>query len=335
MFNQPHFYHRIIRKMVVAFGTMFNDVRLVRYNKAGTTEIERINVPLQYAQKEKFYQRITQDSTLSKPIELTLPRMSFELASVSYDPLRKRSLFVESFSAGTTGTSVKTIRTTPYNFDFELNIYVRNTEDGTQIIEQILPYFNPDYTMTIDFIGLNDQKVDIPFILNNINYNVEDLGGPDPVRSLIWNLTFTAKGYMYGPIISQNIIRKVTANTFNSVSTPTGQRVITVANTGGSGTFKTGELVYEGATLSAANATAFVESWNANTRQLVVVDTNGVLSSGKYIYGAVSNAAYNIASFTTNDNQLQLIQITPNPSTANANTAFGFDELVKEFPNIV
>lgn len=334
MFSTAHFYHRIIRKMVVSFGTLFNDIRLVRYNKAGTVEIERIIVPLQYAQKEKFYQRITQDPELTKEVQMTLPRMSFELTNISYDPLRKRNLFSESFSAESS-TTVKSLRTTPYNFEFTLSIYARNVEDGTQIVEQILPYFNPDYTMTIDFLGLADQKTDIPFILQDVNQNIEDVGGSDPIRMIVWSLTFTAKGYMYGPIVSRDIIRKVTANTFNSTLTAAIERVINLANTGGSGTYQIGELVYEGRDLSSANSTAFVSSWNPTANTLVVTDVNGILKTGKYITGAVSNASYNVASFGTNDLQLSKLVVTPKPNTAGPNTAFGFDEIKTEFPNIV
>ena len=321
--------------MVVSFGTLFNDIRLVRYNKAGTVEIERIIVPLQYAQKEKFYQRITQDPELTKEVQMTLPRMSFELTNIAYDPLRKRNLFSESFSAESS-TTVKSLRTTPYNFDFTLSIYARNVEDATQIVEQILPYFNPDYTMTIDFLGLADQKTDIPFILQDVNQNIEDVGGSDPIRMIVWNLTFTAKGYMYGPIVSRDIIRKVTANTFNStLPASVNERIINFANTGGSGKYQLGELVYEGRDLSSANSTAFVSSWNPTANTLVVTDVNGILKTGKYITGAVSNASYNVASFGTNDLQLSKLVVTPKPNTAGPNTAFGFDEIKTEFPNIV
>jgi hypothetical protein len=333
MLSQAHFYHRITRKMVVAFGTLFNNIQLVRYNKAGTTEIERINVPLQYAQKEKFYTRITQDPNLSKEIQMTLPRMSFELVSITYDPLRKRNLFSETYSAESS-TSIKSSRTTPYNFDFVLSIYVRNTEDGTQIVEQILPYFNPDYTLTLDLVGLSDQKVDVPFILNNISYQVDDVGGPDPIRTIIWTLSFTAKGYMYGPVQSREVIRKVTANTYDSTFSLTNKNTIVFANTGGTGTFKIGELVYEGKSIESANATAFVDSWSPSSNQLTVIDTNGIMKTGRYVYGAVSGASFNIAGFEDDASQLVKIQITPKPNTANANTAFGFDELVQEFPSI-
>jgi hypothetical protein len=304
----------------------------VRYNKAGTQEIERINVPLMYSQKEKFYQRITQDPELTKETSITLPRMGFELTGITYDPLRKRTLFAESHSVND-ATSIKAIRTTPYNFEFSLSIYVRNVEDGTQIVEQILPFFNPDYTMTIDFIGLPDQKTDVPFILQNVVQDVEDVGGSDPTRVIIWTLTFTAKGYMYGPIVSKDVIRKSTANTYNDIFSLQNQREILFSS--GSGTFQTGELVYEGRSLNTANVTAKVKSWSPDTNKLIITDTSGILKAGKYIFGATSNAAYNIASFGTNDNQLTNLTVEPNPNTANVNTAFGFDTTLHEFPNIV
>ena len=335
MLSKTHFYHRVTRKMVVAFGTMFNNIRLVRYNKAGTTEIERITVPLTYAQKEKFYSRLQQDPNMNQAVQLTLPRMSFELSSITYDPIRKTSMFNRTFSP-LNSNSVRSVRMTPYNFDFSLNIYVRNTEDGTQIIEQILPYFAPDYTLTADFTGLN-EPVDVPIILQNVNYDPEYVGGSDALRVLMWTLNFTMKGYMYGPISNVSVIRTSTANTYNDTFNLTNNRRITVnsaINSGGTGTFKIGELLYQGSSYDVATATAYVESWSPSTNTLVVVDTDGVLESNKFITGAVSNASYNIISFGTNDQQLLNITVTPDPSTANINTAFGFDVTTEEFPNI-
>lgn len=330
MLSNVHFYHRIIRKMVVSFGTLFNNITLKRYNKAGTQEIERINVPLMYAQKEKFYQRITQDPELTKETMMTLPRMSFEMTGITYDPLRKRSNFVNSFASGSTNSTVKNIRATPYNFDFSLSIYVRNVEDGTQIVEQILPFFAPDYTVTMNLVGVDAEKVDVPFILNSVDQSVDDVGDGNTVRIIIWTLTFTAKGYMYGATTESKIIRKSTANTYDTTYNTTGQKEI-VFNTG-TGTFKIGELVYEGRTLSEANATAFVHSWSADSNTLIVVDTNGLFNTGKYITGAVSNASWNIQSFATPNYQLTRQVIYPDPMNANADTAFGFTEVLQETP---
>lgn len=331
MLSSQHFYHRTIRKMVVAFGTIFNNIRLVRYNKAGTVEIERVTVPLSYAQKEKFYNRITQDPGLTKQTLINLPRMSFELDSISYDPLRKTSNYNETFIPNDS-TSVKTYRAVPYNFDFSLSIYVRNVEDGTQIIEQILPYFNPDLTVTGDVLGLG-KKLDLPIILQSINSTVDNAEGePETLRMIIWTLTFTLKGFMFGPVSNANIIRTSTANTYDSTFNLAGTREFSLGT--GSGTFKYGELVYEGRTLTSANATAYVQSWDSTSNTLVVIDTNGVFDTGKYIFGAVSNASYNIASTAETSGQLNSITVTPDPSSANLSTAFGFDTIIEESPNI-
>ena len=302
MFGQPHYYHRIIRKMVVAFGTMFNEITLKRYNKAGTQEIERINVPLMYAQKEKFYQRIKQDPELTKETSITLPRMSFEMTSITYDPTRKRGLYADSYSPGSSRL-INSVRSTPYNFDFALSIYVRN---------------------------------------------VEDVGSADPTRVIIWTLTFTAKGYLFGPVLSANVIRQVTANVYTTTVTSIpssgaplvlnigeNEKGIVLSNTGGLGTYKTGELVYEGRTLQGANATAFVTGWDTQSNILFVHNVNGILKENKTLFGAESNAAYTMLSFSTRDTQLTHVVITSDPSTANANTAFGYDTQTSEFPNIV
>lgn len=332
MLSNQHFYHRIIRKMVVAFGTIFNNIKLVRYNKAGNVEIERITVPLAYAQKEKFYQRITADPNLANAVQITLPRMSFELESIAYDPLRKLSNYNETFVANDS-SSVRSYRAVPYNFEFSLSIYVRNVEDGTQIVEQILPYFNPDMTLTGDVLGLG-KKVDLPIILQTINSSVDAEGSSDTTRMIIWTLTFTLKGFMYGYVANSSVIRTATANTYDSTFNLEQQRQLIVDTANGFGTFKINELVYEGRSILTANGSAYVKSWNPSANTLVVNDATGTFNSGKIVYGAVSNAAYNIVSSSEITGQLQNIVVQPNPLSANADTAFGFDTTITEFPDI-
>lgn len=331
MLSNVHFYHRITRKIVVAFGSMFNNLRLVRYNKAGTTEIERITVPLSYMSKEKFYQRITADPTLTQEVQITLPRMTFELDSISYDPLRKVSSFQSYFGANTS-TQIKNAYSSPYNFNFTLNIFVRNTEDGTQLIEQILPYFNPDYTATINLAGIGDN-IDVPIILQDVSYTAEAEGNPETLRTINWTLTFTAKAYLYGPITDAKVIRKATANTYDSTYTTSNRQTITVAS--GSGDFKVGELVYEGKTLQTANATAFVDAWDNVSSRLVVIDRNGVLNLGRKLTGAVSNTAYTMSTFDNNENQLVNINIVPSANSANVDSDFGFTETILEYPDFL
>ena len=331
MLSQSHFYHRITRKMVVAFGTMFNNLKLKRYNKEGTAEIERITVPLTYSTKEKFYDRITQDPDLSRQIQIVLPRMAFELTAITYDPLRKNSSFVEQFTAKD-NDEINRITRTPYNFEFSLYIFVRNVEDGTQLVEQILPYFAPDYTLTATLV--DGLKTDIPIILQSVNQDItNDTGEADQLRTIVWTLTFTVKGYLYGPTSTSKIIRQVTANTF-FYNTEGTTRQLNLGNPGSNTEFKIGELVYEGRTISDANSSGFVVSWDNTAKVLIISDASGIIQLGKQIRGAVTNASYNITSFQTADYQLSKLVITPDPLSANANDAFGFTEIITVAPDL-
>lgn len=329
MLSNTHYYHRIIRKLVVSFGSLFNNMRLVRYAKDGVTEIERITVPLMYASKEKFYQRIQAAPDLYNPVNLTLPRMAFEMNGISYDPLRKLSSYTEMFAEGLP-LGLKKVRYTPYNFDFNLYCFVRNTEDGAQIVEQILPYFAPDYTLTLDFVGINDMKLDVPIVFNSITYDDSHEGDPESTRSIIWTLNFTAKGYLFGPVNDIKMIRKATANIFDSTYETNPLREMTLS--GGSGDFKYNELVYQGRAVDEADATAYVRSWSNTTNTVVVYDTNGNFSIGGQIVGAVSGARYNVATFAIDTNQLVNITVQPDPLTANTeDEAFGFSTNIIEY----
>ena len=318
--------------MVVAFGTMFNNLKLYRYNQAGTTEIERITVPLNYITKEKFYQRITQDPRLEKEVQITLPIMTFELNSIAYDPIRKISPFIRQYGM-LNDSELKTTTLAPYNFNFSLYIYVRNTEDGTQIIEQILPYFNPDYTMTLDLVGIGNP-VDVPLILQSVDYNPSGSDGPPAeLRMLQWNLGFTMRGYLYGPQSNVKVIRKVTANTFE-FNTGGAEPKSFALNTG-NGNFKIGEVVYQGKSIDGATASGFVSGWDNVSNTLVVSDVSGSFRTNARVYGAVSNTSYVLNTYrTTSDYQLNNITVVPDPLTANANTAFGFDVTIEHAPNI-
>ncbi len=310
---------------------MFNNLKLKRYNKEGTAEIERITVPLTYSAKEKFYDRITQDPDLSRQIQIVLPRMAFELTAITYDPLRKNSSFVEQFTAKD-NDEINRITRTPYNFEFSLYIFVRNVEDGTQLVEQILPYFAPDYTLTATLV--DGLKTDIPIILQSVNQDItNDTGEADQLRTIVWTLTFTVKGYLYGPTSTSKIIRQVTANTF-FYNTEGTTRQLNLGNPGSNTEFKIGELVYEGRTISDANSSGFVVSWDNTAKVLIISDASGIIQLGKQIRGAVTNASYNITSFETADYQLSKLVITPDPLSANANDAFGFTEIITVAPDL-
>lgn len=334
MLSNTHYYHRIIRKLVVSFGSLFNNMRLVRYDQ-NENEIERINVPLMYASKEKFYMRVTNSPDLINPMNLTLPRMAFEMNGISYDPLRKISNFSEQIAEGTP-LGLKKARYTPYNFDFNLYAFVRNTEDGAQIVEQILPYFTPDYTLTLDFVGIDDMKMDVPVVFNSITYDDSHEGDPESTRSIIWTLNFTAKGYLFGPIADIRPIRKVVANVYNSTFENNPLQELTLspvqANTD-CGTFKYNELVFQGPDISEATVTGYVKQWTGGTSNTITIyDTNGNWKTNVAINGAVSGAKYNVATLGIDPYQMVNIQVTPVPSSANTeDEAFGFSTNITEY----
>lgn len=195
MLGNAHFYNRTIRKVVVAFGTLFNDILLVRFDKSGNEHMQ-MRVPLSYGTKEKYLTRITSDPTLNKSVATLIPRMSFNLDGLSYDSSRKQMTTLQNFN--NTPTGIKTqYSPIPYNFDFSFSIYVRNTEDGTQILEQILPFFTPDFTVTVDFINSMGKKFDMPIILNSVTSSVDYEGDMLTTRLIIWDLQFTAKGFIW------------------------------------------------------------------------------------------------------------------------------------------
>lgn len=212
MLQNRHFYHRTIRKVVVAFGTLFNNIQLIRYTKDLSQEKERFRVPLSYGSKEKYVTRLFADPNLIKSMSIVVPRISFELTGISYDPGRKQISTIRNFSANNSTRINTQFVPIPYNFDFSMSIYVRNTEDGTQILEQILPYFTPDFNVTVDFIPGMDQKYDLPIILNSVNTTTDYEGDFSSTRYITWDLDFTAKGYIWPSLNTGKYIRQANTN---------------------------------------------------------------------------------------------------------------------------
>ena len=204
------FYHETIRKVVVAFGTMFNNIQLVRKDNAGKI-VQSMKVPLAYGPRQKFLARLSEDPDLTKQVAVTLPRIGFEIGGLSYDPTRKLNR-VQKFKRAKSGTTKKLdmqYMPVPYNLDFILYVLAKNSDDALQIVEQILPYFQPDYSITLNDIPEMDNKRDVPIILNGITYEDDYEGDYSARRSLIYTLSFTAKFYLYGPVTSQGVIKTV------------------------------------------------------------------------------------------------------------------------------
>jgi hypothetical protein len=208
-----YFYHEILRKTVISFGSLFNDISIKHNNNSNQT-VSIIKVPLAYGPTQKFLARLNQSPDLNKPIQITLPRMSFEFTGLTYDATRK-STTTQTFTAKSIsdGKDIKKVYLpVPYNMQFELSIMSKLNDDALQIIEQILPYFQPAYTMTVDLISTINEKRDIPVVLENITMQDDYEGDFTTRRVLIYTLRFTAKTYLFGPVTTatDNIIKKTT-----------------------------------------------------------------------------------------------------------------------------
>jgi hypothetical protein len=343
------FYNRIIRKMVVAFGSLFNEITLIRYNNELTQEYERIKVPLIYSPKEKFISRLFSDPDLTRSVNTVLPRMGFEVTGYTYDSSRKSITTLKSFATSTSKTSVKTQNVgVPYDMDFTLSIYARNIEDGTQIVEQILPYFTPDFTITINFIdGFPETTKDVPFILNSVDNTIEYEGDFTTTRLIIWNLNFTAKTYFFGPVSEGKIIMGQAHANGDPILDGTGVAMggvkiglynelfkrqlqeLTMKSTGGSGNFKQNE------TVRVANNNVFgkVYSWSADTYTLTTKDWNGVVVANDVITGDETNASWTVDNIGSTYIKIATIKTVQDPLTAGANDDFGFTTTITEFPN--
>ena len=220
MYNTDPFYFQLIRKYVSLFGSLFANVRIIRTDDTGATN-DLIRIPLTYAPKDKMLARVIEDPSISKQAAIQLPMMSFEIASFRYDSKRKLGNAGKVSSMGSTANIGKYQHNpVPWNLDFELFVYAKNAEDGTKIIEQIIPFFTPDFTVTAELIEEMNIVMDVPVILNDVSITDTFEGEFRDRRAIIWKLSFTVKGYLYGPITTSPLIKFAFTNvrTGNTIS---------------------------------------------------------------------------------------------------------------------
>ena len=220
--------------MTIAFGQLFNNIQIKRKDSTGTV-IQSIPVPLAYAPKEKFLVRLDQQASLeNREFAITLPRMGFEITGITYDSSRKLTR-VQKYKTVKTGAEGKILNynytPVPYNISYGLYIFTATAESGLQIVEQILPYFQPDYTVTVNAIPEMNIKRDVPIILNGVQYEDSYSGDFTTRRAVIYSLNFTAKTYLFGPTSTQKVIKETQADLYTD--TPEAkreERVIVVPN---------------------------------------------------------------------------------------------------------
>ena len=213
-------YHSIIRKTVVAFGTLFNNIEIHK-------DDEVMKVPLAYGPKQKFLARLDQNpDPTNKRVQITLPRISFEINGIDYDSSRKVSPTQKIKVAKDNDENKNVFMPVPYNVGFELAIISKNQEDGLEILEQILPFFQPHYNLPVKLLDEMAEVKDVPVVLNNINYEDTYEGDFSSRRAIIYTLTFTAKTYLYGPVTDAKTIKKVVTDYYTDINTATAPRQV-------------------------------------------------------------------------------------------------------------
>jgi hypothetical protein len=230
------FYHETVRNIIVAFGTMFNNLQIVRKDNSGNIT-QAMKVPLAYGPKQKWLTRLDQDPSLANAVAITLPRLGFEIGSLTYDASRKLNRvqkFKKVKSASSDANKLDTqFMPVPYNMDITLYAMAKNSDDALQMVEQILPFFQPDYTLTLNDMADMGIKRDVPIILNSVSYEDNYQGDFESRRAIIYTLTFTLKFYLYGPVTSSSVIKTVQVDQYTDLPavTPTREQRYSVTPT--------------------------------------------------------------------------------------------------------
>tara|TARA_Y100000004_G_scaffold123728_1_gene139102 strand:- start:311 stop:1162 length:852 start_codon:yes stop_codon:yes gene_type:complete len=222
-----YFYHEIIRKTIISFGTLFNNIHIKQFDKSGAVTNQQ-KVGLSYGPMQKFLAKIQQQDEITKSVAISLPRMSFEMTSIQYDSTRKAGV-TQTFKAvdSSDGNKMKKVfMPVPYNIGFELNIFSKLNDDALQIVEQILPFFQPSFNLTLDLLNSIGEKRDTPVVLDSIDFQDDYEGSFQTRRALIYTLRFTVKTYLFGPIAdsTDGLIRKVQVDTYTNTNINTATR---------------------------------------------------------------------------------------------------------------
>jgi hypothetical protein len=222
-----NYYHGVLRRYVIMFGNMFNDIDVVRYNNAGVAE-KTIRVPIAYGPREKFLARLRTDPNLNREVAIQLPRMSFEVTNIAYAPERGLNKLTRNVNVGSGADTLRSQYTpAPYDISFTLHAMFANQEDAVQVVEQILPFFRPEWTHSMRLIDSMNEYYDIPTVLNDMQ--IEDTYEADfqSRRAIIYSFNFTVKGYIFGPVTNKGVIKRtiVDLSANNEVNSPFNSRL--------------------------------------------------------------------------------------------------------------
>lgn len=225
------FYHGTIRRYVIMFGNLFNEMQIGRFDDVGN-RTQTLQVPISYGPKQRFIERVQADPALNRSVSVTLPRIAFALTSMNYSPMRKLNSTLKFRKSNNDAYNKfsSAYAPVPYDFNFSLYIMVKNSEDGTQIVEKILPFFTPDFTVTMKVLPDLGVNLDIPIELMGISSDDTYEGDFDTSRRVLtWDLEFLVKGYLFGPITKSNYIANADINLFDDFDATTPVSVISAS----------------------------------------------------------------------------------------------------------
>lgn len=331
MLKNPHFYHQLTKKAVILFGRLFDDISLVRKDNNTGKEIQRFLVPIIYSPKEKMVTRLFSDPDLVRQVQTILPRMSFEITGITYDASRKQNSLLKVAKDYSSTRGAATYMGVPYDITFQLNVYSRNIDDGLQIVEQIMPFFNPDFTVTADMVPDLALLKDIPITLNSVANDIQYEGNYDSVRYVNWSLNFTMKISYYGPITYPKIIREVDANIWQDRTMSPGY--ISKLYLGGvqaNSTFKINDLVFQGSSYRQSQAYGIVLNFDKQNSVLQLGAIQGQFKTNSTIHAVSTNAYANVVSWDSGPAKLVEIKITPDPITAEPTDDYGYTIVINE-----
>ncbi|AYR01838.1 tail assembly protein [Synechococcus phage S-P4] len=323
-------YHEIFRKTVVAFGTLFNNIELRRND-------EVMKVPLAYGPKAKFLARLDQvpDPT-NKRVQITLPRISFEINGITYDSSRKVSP-TQKIAIPTSNTKNKNVfMPVPYNLGFELAIISKNQEDGLQILEQILPYFQPHYNLSVKLLPSMNEVKDVPVVLQNIDYEDDYEGDFSTRRAIIYTLQFSVKTYLYGPVTEPKVIKKAIVD-YSTSAKVTAPREVRYQVTPTSLQDRDGVVV---TTLSSAtdaddNLIAVADASGINKFDSIYIDTELFRVSKKSGNNLTVVRAYEGTTAAAHASGANVFLVNDaDDALLDSEDDFGFGELTSEFTDI-
>ena len=324
-------YHEIFRKTIVSFGTMFNNIEIRRQD-------EVMKVPLAYGPKQKFLARLDQNpDPTNKRVQITLPRISFEIAGVSYDSSRKVSPTQKIKFKKDVDENKNAFMPVPYNLEFELAIISKNQDDGLQIIEQILPFFQPHYNLSVKLATTIGETKDVPVVLNSIDYEDDYEGDFATRRAIIYTLRFNCKTYLYGPITDSKVIKKAVADMYTSTNTTSAPRQVrytvtptALADQDGVGlTTLTAAMDVNDGIISVASVTSLAQGDDIQIGT-EVMHINRVVGSTLHV-----SRGWNNTSIAGHANGAAILKIDEDDAALlESDDAFGFGELFSEFTDM-